>query len=63
MYMLRTTKSALFAVYKDEWDTKEDSGKSMNQEVYTLHFIEAGKNCKVLDLINLLLMRREICAG
>ena len=25
-----TTKSAIFAVCKDKWNTKEDTGKSMN---------------------------------
>ena len=27
-----TTKSPLFAVSKDEWDTKEDTGKFMKKE-------------------------------
>ena len=29
-----TTKSTLFAVSKDEWDTKEDTGKSMKNALY-----------------------------
>ena len=29
-------KSTLFAVSKDEWDTKEDSGKAMKNELYIL---------------------------
>ena len=31
-----TTKSTLFAVSKDEWDKKEDSGKSMKNALYVL---------------------------
>ena len=33
-----TTKSALFAVSKDEWDTKEDTGKSMKNALYVLQY-------------------------
>ena len=29
-----TTKSTLLAVSKDEWDTKEDTGKSMKDALY-----------------------------
>ena len=29
-----TTKSTLFAVSNDEWDTKEDTGKSMKNASY-----------------------------
>jgi len=29
-----TTKSTLFAVRKDEWDTKEGTGKSMKNALY-----------------------------
>ena len=31
-----TAKSALFTVSKDEWDTKEDTGKAMNDALYVL---------------------------
>ena len=31
-----TTKSTLYAVSKDEWDTKEDTGKSMKNALYVL---------------------------
>ena len=31
-----TAKSTLFAVRKDEWDTKEDTGKSMKNAVYVV---------------------------
>jgi len=35
-----TAKSTLFVVNKDEWDTKEDTGKSMKN---TLHVQRYGK--------------------
>ena len=31
-------KLRLFAVSKDEWDTKEDSGKSMKSALYILQY-------------------------
>ena len=31
-------KSTLFAVSKDEWDTKEDTGKSMKNALYVLGY-------------------------
>ena len=33
-----TAKSTLFAASKDEWDTKEDTGKSMKNELYVLRY-------------------------
>ena len=33
-----TTKPTLFAVSKDEWDTKEDTGKSMKNALYVLRY-------------------------
>ena len=33
-----TAKLTLFAVSKDEWDTKEDSGKSMKNALYVLWY-------------------------
>jgi len=33
-YHMPTTKSALFAVSKDEWDTKEGTGKFMKNALY-----------------------------
>ena len=33
-----TAKSTPFAVSKDEWDTKEDSGKSMKNALYVLRY-------------------------
>ena len=32
------TKSTLFTVSKDEWDTKEDTGKSMKYALYVLRY-------------------------
>ena len=32
------TKSTFFAVSKDEWDTKEDTGKSMKNALYVLRY-------------------------
>ena len=31
-------KSTLFTVSKDEWDTKEDTGKSMKNALYVLRY-------------------------
>ena len=33
-----TAKSTLLAVSKDEWDTKEDTGKSMKNGLYVLRY-------------------------
>ena len=33
-----TAKSTLFAVSKDEWDIKEDTGKSMKNALYVLRY-------------------------
>ena len=33
-----TDKSTLFTVSKDEWDTKEDTGKSMKNALYVLRY-------------------------
>ena len=33
-----TVKSTPFAVSKDEWDTKEDTGKSMKNALYILQY-------------------------
>ena len=33
-----TAKSTLFAVSKDEWNTKEDTGKSMKNALYVLWY-------------------------
>ena len=33
-----TAKSTLFAVSKDEWDTKEDTGKSLKNALYVLQY-------------------------
>ena len=36
-----TTKPTLFAVSKDEWDTKEDTGKSMKNALYVLWYAKS----------------------
>ena len=41
------SKSTLFAVSKDEWDTKEDAGKSMKNALYVLRYAKrhlSGQN-------------------
>ena len=35
-----TAKSTLFVVSKDEWDTKEDTGKSMKKVLYVLRYVK-----------------------
>ena len=35
-----TAKSTLFAVSKDEWDTKEDTSKSMKNALYILRYVK-----------------------
>ena len=37
-HVLCTTKSTLFVVSKDEWNTKEDTGKSMKNALYVLWY-------------------------
>ena len=39
-----TTKLTLFAVSKDEWDTKEDTGKSMKNVLYILKKHISGRS-------------------
>ena len=34
------TKLTLFAVSKDEWDTKEDTGKSIKNALYELRYVK-----------------------
>ena len=41
-----TTKSTLFAVRKDEWDTKEDTGKSMKNALYVLQYAKRHQGLK-----------------
>ena len=42
-----TTKSTLFAVSKDEWDTKEDTGKSMKNALYVLRYAKRHLLCQI----------------
>jgi len=39
---MRTAKSTLFIVSKDEWDTKEGTGKSMKNVLYVLQYAHLG---------------------
>ena len=47
-----TTKSAIFAVSKDEWNTKEDTGKSKKNALYVLRYakrhLSGRNNCIVV---------------
>ena len=43
-----TAKSTLFAVSKDEWDTKEDTGKSMKNVLYVLRYAKRSKRCRTV---------------
>ena len=45
-----TTKLTLFAVSKDEWDTKEDTGKSMKNALYVLQY--AKSTCQAEAMLN-----------
>ena len=46
-----TTKLTLFAVSKDEWDTKEDTGKSMKNALYVYCGIPKG-TCQAKAMSN-----------
>ena len=37
-----TAKSTLFAVNKNEWNTREDTGKSMKNALYALRYMPKG---------------------
>jgi len=37
-HYMPTTKSTLFTVSKDEWDTKEDTDRSMKNALYALQY-------------------------
>ena len=39
-----TAKLTLFAVSKDEWDTKEDTGKFMKNVLYTLQYANQAES-------------------
>jgi len=39
-YHMRTAKSTLFVVSKDEWDTKDGTGKSMNSIFYEQWYLK-----------------------
>ena len=41
-----TAKLTLFTVSKDEWDTKEDTGKSMKNALYVLRYAKDTSRAK-----------------
>ena len=44
-----TTKSTLFVVSKDEWDTKEDTGKFMKNALYVLWYAKDSCQAEVMS--------------
>ena len=61
-----TTKSTLFAVRKDEWDTKEDTGKYMKNVLYVLWYAkraEATSNSEKIKPIALAIIRLRFSEG
>ena len=52
-----TTKSTLFAVSKDEWDTKEDTGKSMKNTLYVLQYAKSRLVGIMLKIFIIILFR------
>ena len=42
-----TSKSGFFAVNRDEWDTKHDTGKSMKKALYVLWFAKRHLSAEV----------------
>ena len=42
-----TAKLTLFAVSKDEWDTKENTGKSMKNALYVLRYAKGTSRAEV----------------
>ena len=63
------TKSTLFAVNKDEWDTKEDTGKSMKSALYILHYTkrhlsaEATSNSEKIKPVSLAIIALHLSGG
>ena len=59
------TKSTPFPVSKDEWDTKEDTGKSMKNALYILRYVkgtcraEATSNSEKINPVALVVI--ELC--
>ena len=53
-----TVKSTLFAVSKDEWGTKEDTGKSMKNALYVLQ-APLGSNSEKVKPVALAII--ELC--
>ena len=64
-----TAKSTPFAVSKDEWDTKEDTGKSMKNALYVLQYAkctrlaEATSNGEEIKPIALAVIKLHLSEG
>ena len=44
-----TAKSTLFAFSKDEWDIKEDTGKSMKNALYVLRYAKGTSRAEAMS--------------
>jgi len=61
-----TTKSTLFAVSKDEWNTKAETGYCMKKALYVLHYVKRPKamsNSKNIKLLKLAVIRLYLSEG
>ena len=61
-----TAKLTLFAVSKDEWDTKEDTGKSMKNALYVLWYAKRAKvtlNSEKINLVALAIIELRLSEG
>jgi len=54
-----TTKSTLFAVSKDKWHTKEDTGKSIKNALCVLRYAKRYLNVKLYKPVDLGIV--ELC--
>ena len=61
-----TAKSTLFAVSKNEWDTKEDTGKSMKSALYILWYAswaEVTSNSEKIKSVALAVIKLHLSEG
>ena len=61
-----TAKSTLFAVSKDEWDTKEDTGKSMKNALYILRYAKrhlSGQSNEKVKPVALAVIKLHLSEG
>ena len=61
-----TAKLTLFAVSKDEWGTKEDTGKSMKNALYILQYAKrhlSGSNSEKIKPIALAVIELHLSEG